>query len=141
SAKAASEPGADVVPVNVVKAGQRIQLGPFDVEYINVAHSIPESHALAIRTPLGTVLHTGDWKLDETPALGLPTDEKRLREIGDEGILALVCDSTNAISEGRSASEAAVAQEITAVMQEARQRIGFTTFASNVGRIRSIALA
>ncbi|CAN5358717.1 hypothetical protein BH10PSE9_BH10PSE9_10380 [soil metagenome] len=82
AAKAAGEQGVLPVPVNVVKAGDRITLGPFEVEYINVAHSIPESHALAIRTPLGLVLHSGDWKIDPTPTVGLPTDEARLRAIG-----------------------------------------------------------
>ena len=75
--------------------GSRIALGPFDIEFVPVAHSIPESNALAIRTPVGLVVHTGDWKIDPTPQVGLPTDEARLRELGEEGVLALVCDSTN----------------------------------------------
>ncbi|HVY18449.1 MAG TPA: ribonuclease J [Bauldia sp.] len=141
AAKAASEPGAQMVPVTVVKPGDRIKVGLFEVEYINVAHSIPESHALAIRTPLGTVLHTGDWKLDDTPTLGDPTDARRLKAIGEEGVLALVCDSTNAMREGRSASEAEVQRELIDIVKHATGRVAFTTFASNVGRIRSIALA
>jgi ribonuclease J len=140
-AKLASEPGAEVVPVTPVVPGQRFMVGPFDIEYINVTHSIPESHALAIRTPLGLVVHSGDWKLDDTPVLGLPTDAGRLAEIGREGVLALVCDSTNAMREGRSPSEAEVAREIAAVVREATGRIAFTTFSSNVGRMRSIAAA
>jgi ribonuclease J len=141
AAKALQEPGAQPVPVTVVRPGDRIKVGQFDVEYINVAHSIPESHALAIRTPLGTILHTGDWKLDDTPALGDPTNAARLREIGAEGVLALVCDSTNAMRDGRSPSEAEVARELVEVVKAAKGRVAFTTFASNVGRIRSIALA
>ncbi len=98
-------------------SGGRIDIGPFNVEFIPVAHSIPESHALAIRTPAGTVLHTGDWKIDPTPIIGKPTDEKRLREIGDEGVLALVGDSTNAVREGRSPSEREVARTIDGIDQ------------------------
>jgi ribonuclease J len=141
SAKLASEPEAAGVPITPVATGDRVKVGPFEVEYINVAHSIPESHALAIRTPLGTVVHTADWKLDDTPALGPPTDEARLRQIGEEGVLALIGDSTNAMREGRSPSEAEVARELAKIIAEAEGRVAFTTFASNVGRLRSIALA
>ncbi|MEJ0096960.1 MAG: ribonuclease J [Bauldia sp.] len=141
AAKVLGEPGAQAVPVTVVKPGDRLPIGPFEVEYINVAHSIPESHALAIRTPLGTVLHTGDWKLDDTPTVGLPTDMARLKAIGDEGVLALVCDSTNAMREGRSASETEVERELAEIVRHAKGRVAFTTFASNVGRIKSIAVA
>ncbi len=140
-AKLASEPGSSPIPITLVKAGDRIEVGPFEVEYINVAHSIPESHSLAIRTPLGTVVHSGDWKLDPTPVVGLPTDEARLRAIGEEGVLAFICDSTNALGEGRSPSEVEVARQLGKLVAQAKGRIGFTTFASNVGRIRSIALA
>ncbi len=140
AAKIASEADATQVPVNVVKAGDRIRLGPFEVEYINVAHSIPESHALAIRTPLGLVLHSGDWKLDDTPTVGLPTDAARLKAIGEEGVLALISDSTNAMREGRSPSESEVAHELAEIIRSARgRRVAFTTFASNVGRLRSVA--
>jgi len=141
AAKIAGDPGARPVPVNLVKAGQRVAVGPFEVEYINVAHSIPESHALAIRTPLGTVLHSGDWKLDDRPAIGAPTDVARLKAIGEEGVLALISDSTNVMREGRSPSEAEVAAELTDIVKHAKGRVAFTTFASNVGRIKSIALA
>ena len=141
AAKLASEPGSELAPINQVRAGDRVTLGPFEVEYINVAHSIPESNALAIRTPLGTVIHTGDWKLDDAPAVGAPTDAMRLMEIGTEGVLALICDSTNAVREGRSASEAEVARELTDIVRTAKGRVAFTTFASNVGRIKSIAAA
>lgn len=140
-AKLAGEPGAEVVPITLVTPGKRFNVGPFDVEYINVTHSVPESHALAIRTPLGVVLHSGDWKLDPTPVLGAPTDVARLQEIGREGVLALVCDSTNAMREGRSPSEAEVARELAEIVRATTGRIAFTTFSSNVSRLRSIALA
>jgi len=135
------EEGAAPVPVTVVKPRDRFKVGPFDVEYINVAHSIPEAHALAIRTPLGLVVHSGDWKIDETPVVSPPTDIERLRQLGEEGVLALVCDSTNAIRDGRSQSESAVGEELAAIVKRSRGRVAFTTFASNVGRLRSIALA
>src|SRR6202521_6117487 len=99
-AKRLGEPGAPDIPINVVPLGSRFALGPFDIELVSVAHSIPESNALIIRTPLGTVLHTGDWKLDPTPVIGLATDEAKLRAVGEEGVLALVGDSTNAVREG-----------------------------------------
>src|ERR1700736_1100248 len=85
-AKRLSEPGAPEIPVNVVPLEGRIALGPFDIEFVSVAHSIPESNALIIRTSLGTVLHTGDWKLDPTPLVGTPTDEAKLRALGTEGV-------------------------------------------------------
>src|SRR5208282_1755937 len=99
-AKRLSEPGAPQIPVNVVPLRGRLTLGPFAIEFISVAHSIPESNALAIRTPAGTVLHTGDWKIDPTPLVGAVTDAGRLSALGDEGVLALIGDSTNAVREG-----------------------------------------
>ena len=141
AAKSASEPGAEPVPINIVSAGDRVRVGPFEVEYIEVAHSIPESNALAIRTPLGLVVHSGDWKIDPAPAVGGPTDAARLTALGEEGVLALLCDSTNAYREGHSRSEGDVARAVTQLIAEAPGRIGFTTFASNVGRILSIARA
>ena len=140
-AKSVEEPGAVTIPVSLVAPGDRFTLGPFDIEYVNVSHSIPDSHALAIRTPLGLVVHSGDWKIDETPVVSPPTDVKRLRELGKEGVLALLCDSTNALREGHSISESVVAEELVRIVQEASGRVAFTTFASNVGRLRSIALA
>ncbi len=138
-ARRLSEPGAPKIPVNVVPLGGHLQLGPFRVDLINVAHSIPESNALAIRTPLGTVLHTGDWKIDPTPLLGAPTDQAKLTALGDEGVLALVGDSTNAVREGRSPSEADVAKTLAELIRTAPARVAVTTFASHVGRIRAVA--
>jgi len=138
-AKRASEPGAPEVPVTVVPLGGRFTLGPFDIELVSVAHSIPESNSLIIRTKLGTVLHTGDWKLDPTPILGLPTDEKKLRALGEAGCLALVGDSTNAVRDGRSPSEQDVAKSLTELIRSAPRRVAVTTFASNVARLRAVA--
>jgi ribonuclease J len=138
-AKRAGEPGAPEIPVNIVPLGGRVTIGSFDVEFVSVAHSIPESNALIIRTPAGTVLHTGDWKIDPTPILGLPTDEAKLRKLGEEGCLALIGDSTNAVREGRSPSEADVAKTIAELIRSAKRRVAVTTFASNVARLRAVA--
>ena len=138
-AKRLSEPGAPEIAVNIVPLGGRIALGPFDIEFVSVAHSIPESNALIIRTPLGAVLHTGDWKLDPTPILGPPTDEQKLRRLGEEGCLALVGDSTNAVRDGRSPSERDVAKTLAGLIANAPGRVAVTTFASNVARIRAVA--
>jgi ribonuclease J len=136
-----SEPGAPKVDLREIAPGQRISVGPFEVEYVPVAHSIPESNALAIRTPLGLVVHTGDWKLDDTPVLGSTTSEAAFRKLGDEGILALVCDSTNVVREGRSPSESDVAKRLAELIASAPARVAVTTFASNVARIRAVAEA
>ena len=138
-AKRQGEPGAPEIPVNVVPLGSRFQLGPFDIELVSVAHSIPESNALIIRTPHGSILHTGDWKIDPTPVIGLPTDEAKLRALGDEGCLALVGDSTNAVREGRSPSESDVAKSLVQIIRSSPARVAVTTFASNVARIRAVA--
>ena len=141
AAKRAGEGRMRQLPVTIVKAGDRIKIGIFDVETIAVTHSIPEPMALAIRTPAGLVVHTGDWKLDPAPVIGPRTDEARLRALGEEGVLALLCDSTNALREGTSPSETEVGAELSRLVGDASQRIIFTGFASNVARIRSIALA
>ena len=140
-AKRLSEPGAPEIPITVVPLGGRFKVGPFDVELVSVCHSIPESNALIIRTPLGAVLHTGDWKLDATPVLGAPTDSAKLKALGEEGCLALVGDSTNAVRDGRSPSEAEVAKVLAELIGSARGRVAVTTFASHVGRIRAVAEA
>jgi ribonuclease J len=138
-AKKASEPGAPDIDVRVVPLGSRFNVGPFDIELVSMSHSIPESNALIIRTPLGTVLHTGDWKLDQTPGVGLPTDQDKLRRLGEEGVLAVVGDSTNAVRDGRSPSEADVAKTLAELIAAAPARIAVTTFASNVARLRAVA--
>jgi ribonuclease J len=138
-ARRASQPGAPQIPVSVVPAGGHLTLGPFAIDFINVSHSIPESNALAIRTPAGTVLHTGDWKIDPTPLIGGPTDQARLTALGDEGVLALVGDSTNAVRDGRSPSESDVARTLAELIRTAPRRVAVTTFASHVGRLRAVA--
>src|SRR6516162_6073151 len=138
-AKRLSEVGAPEIDVRVVELRSRFTVGPFDVELVAVAHSIPESNALIIRTSLGTVLHTGDWKLDPTPVIGPPTDEAKLRALGDAGCLAVIGDSTNALREGRSASETDVAKSLKELIANAPGRVAVTTFASNVARLRAVA--
>jgi ribonuclease J len=138
-AKRQGEPAAPEIPVTIVPAGGRVKVGPFDVEYVAVAHSIPESHALIIRTSSGTILHTGDWKIDPTPIIGPPTDEAKLTAVGDEGVLALIGDSTNAVREGRSPSETDVGKALAELIRNAPARVAVTTFASNVSRLRSVA--
>jgi len=140
-AKRLGEPGAAEVPINVVPLDGRFTLGPFDIELVSMAHSIPESNGLIIRTRHGTVLHTGDWKIDPTPVIGPPTDERKLRALGNEGCLALIGDSTNAVREGRSPSETDVAKSLAELIKTARGRVGVTTFASNVARLRAVAEA
>jgi ribonuclease J len=141
AAKRQGEPGAPDIPVNTIPLGGRFRLGPFDIELVSMAHSIPESNGLIIRTPLGAVLHTGDWKIDATPVLGPATDEHKLRALGDEGCLALIGDSTNAIREERSPSEAEVAKCLAELIRTAPRRVAVTTFASNVARLRVVAQA
>ncbi|WP_208441003.1 ribonuclease J [Bartonella raoultii] len=127
--------------LNIFQAGDCFQVGPFALEAIAVNHSIPESVSLAITTSLGTVIHTGDWKIDHTPSLGAVTDEKRLRALGNKGVLALLCDSTNACRDGITPSEQQVQTSFGEIFSKAEGRVVLATFSSNIGRIRSIALA
>ncbi|MDQ8754774.1 ribonuclease J [Sphingosinicella sp. LHD-64] len=126
------------VTVNVVDMLTDFQLGPFGLRYIPLAHSIPEGNALLIDTPYGKVFHTGDWKLDDTPQLGDPSTEAELRAIGDSGVLALVCDSTNVFQEQASGSEAGVREGLDEVIQGAQGRVLVTTFASNAARLKTL---
>jgi ribonuclease J len=129
------------VKVHVIPPGGSIDLKPFALRFIRLAHSIPEAQALVIDTPAGTVLHTGDWKLDASPLLGPPTDEAALTALGDRGVLAIVCDSTNAMVEGHSGSELDVRRSLSALVRDLRGRVAVTCFASNVARMESVALA
>lgn len=133
--------GGPEIPVEIFRAGERFEVGPFDIEAIGVTHSIPEPVSLAIRTPVGTVIHTGDWKIDPAPTIGERIDEARFKSLGEEGVTALVCDSTNALREGDSPSEEEVGEGLRGVIEAAAGRVAITTFSSNVGRIRSIMLA
>jgi ribonuclease J len=128
-------------PLHVMPLGDRRSIGPFDVELISMSHSIPEPSAVVIGTPLGAALHTGDWKLDENPLTSAPTDAVRLKALGEDGLAALICDSTNAVRDGVSPSEADVAVTLVRLIREAPQLVAVTTFASNVARIGSVAKA
>jgi len=133
--------GAKDFPLEIVPMGDRRTIGPFDVELVSMSHSIPEPSAVVIRTPLGAALHTGDWKLDENPLTSASTDIARLKALGNDGVVALICDSTNAVHDGVSPSEADVAVVLDKLIREAPRRVAVTTFASNVARIRSVAEA
>ncbi len=131
----------DDTPLRVHRLGSRFEVGPFDIELVAVTHSIPEPAAVVIRTSAGTVVHSGDWKLDRTPAIPPAMDENRLREIGKEGVDVLVCDSTNVLRQGHSPSEADVADGLEKLIRSAKKRVAVTTFASHVGRLTSIVKA
>ncbi|PLP60478.1 MBL fold metallo-hydrolase [Mesorhizobium loti] len=140
-AKRQGEANAPKIPVTIYRAGEKFTVGPFEIEAIPVAHSIPEPMSLAITTPAGTVIHTGDWKIDPAPSIGPKTDEERFRAYGDKGVLALVCDSTNALREGDSPSEQEVGESLKKLIEEAKGRVAISTFSSNVGRVVAIARA
>jgi ribonuclease J len=129
------------VKLHVIPPGGEIDLKPFALRFIRMAHSIPESQALAITTPYGVLLHTGDWKMDPTPLIGPPTDEAALAALGNAGVLAMIGDSTNAMVEGHSGSEAEVRQNLAALIRGLSGRVAVTCFASNVARFESVALA
>ena len=137
-AKSAEFGGKLKLPITVVPLGGRVTIGPFDIELVTMSHSIPEPSALAIRTPVGMALHTGDWKLDKTPFVGAPADEKRLADLGQEKVRALICDSTNAMREGRSPSEEEIARSLAKIVKNAPHRVAITTFSSNVARIKAV---
>ncbi len=131
----------DEAQITEVPLGGQIELGPFSLELITLTHSIPEPNGLAIRTPLGTVLHTGDWKIDPDPLLGGPTDVDRIRELGDEGVLAMVCDSTNVFQDGHAGSEAEVRAALTPLIGGLKGKVAVACFASNVARMDSVIRA
>ena len=129
------------VPIRVVMPGARFDVGPFDIEFVPVTHSVPEAQSMVLRTPSGVVVHTGDWKFDPEPLVGPATDLNRLAEIGKEGVLALVCDSTNVMKPGPSRSESEVRVSMTELVASLKGRIAVTCFASNVARVETIAMA
>jgi ribonuclease J len=132
---------AEQVRINVVPMSGRFTIGPFDLELVTLTHSIPEPNAVVLRTAVGTVLHTGDWKLDPDPLIGGPVDEEALRRLGDEGVLAIVCDSTNALRPGASGSEAELRHSLTELIGRYDARVAVACFASNVARLETIAFA
>ena len=140
-AKLAETGFADQVKINVVPLSGRFTIGPFDLELITLTHSIPEPNAVALRTPVGTVLHTGDWKFDPDPLIGPTADEAALLRLGDEGVLALVGDSTNALRPGTSGSEAELRRSLIDLIGRYDARVAVACFASNVARLETIARA
>ncbi len=131
----------DEVDITEVPLGGSIELGPFKLDLITLTHSIPEPNGLAIRTPLGTVLHTGDWKIDPDPLLGGPTDVDAIRRLGDEGVLAMVCDSTNVFVDGHAGSEADVRAAMIPLIGSLKGKVAVACFASNVARMDSVIRA
>ena len=129
----------DEAQITLVEPGAPFEVGPFSVELVQLTHSIPEPNALLIRTPLGAVFHTGDWKLDPEPLIGAPVDEAALRRIGDDGVLALIGDSTNVFEDGRSGSEADVRKSLIDLVGKLDRRVAIACFASNVARLETIA--
>ncbi|MBK18975.1 MAG: MBL fold hydrolase [Rhodospirillaceae bacterium] len=133
-----SETGLEnAVPINEVKPGGEISLGPFDVSFVNLAHSVPETQALTIKTRLGNILHASDWKIDPEPLVGPCTDESVLRAVGGEGVLALMCDSTNVFVEGRSGSEGPLRDTLKKIVGDCAGKVAVACFASNVARMES----
>ncbi|HVR67115.1 MAG TPA: ribonuclease J [Verrucomicrobiae bacterium] len=130
---------SEKVPITEVPLSGKFSIPPFDLELITLTHSIPEPNAIVIRTPVGNVLHTGDWKLDPNPLVGDVTDEAALRRLGEEGVLAMVCDSTNALVDGHSGSEAEVRDSLHDLVGKMKNRVAVACFASNVARVETIA--
>jgi len=124
--------------LNIVPLNSKIQLGAFEIDFVTLTHSILEPNGLSITTPAGTILHTGDWKIDPNPLIGGNIDEKKLKEIGEKGVSAMICDSTNVFNPGRAGSESDVRESLLNIMETKLNRILVTSFASNVARMESI---
>jgi ribonuclease J len=124
--------------LKVVPLNSKIKLGAFEIDFVTLTHSILEPNGLSIKTPLGTILHTGDWKIDPNPLIGNKIDEEKLKKIGNNGVSAMICDSTNIFSPGRAGSESDVRDSLLRIMELKTKRILVTSFASNVARMESI---
>ena len=124
--------------LEIVQLNGKINLGPFKIDFITLTHSILEPNGLSITTGAGVILHTGDWKIDPNPLIGKNTDQKKLKQIGDKGVLAMICDSTNVFSPGRAGSESEVRESLVRIMENKTKRIIVTSFASNVARMETI---
>ena len=124
--------------LKIIELNGNVKIGPFDINYVTLTHSILEPNALQIKTPHGTLLHTGDWKCDTDPLIGKQMDEIKLKEIGKQGVLAMICDSTNIFTEGRSGSEKDVRESMLTVFENIKKKIIVTTFASNVARMETV---
>ncbi len=131
----------DEVELHEIPLDGAFSVGPFDLDLITLTHSIPEPNGIAIKTPLGTVLHTGDWKFDPDPVIGEVSDEAALSRLGDKGVLAIVCDSTNVFSPGHSGSEADLAEALTRIINECDGKVAVACFATNVARLHTVAKA
>ncbi len=129
----------DIIPyLNIVKLNGTIDLNPFKIEFVTLTHSIIEPNGLKIDTPAGTIFHTGDWKVDPNPLVGKKVNEEKLKKIGDDGVLAMICDSTNVFSIGRAGSEADVRKNMLNIMSRQKNKIIVTSFASNVARMETV---
>ena len=124
--------------LHTVQLNDKINLGPFEIDFITLTHSILEPNGLSITTPLGTVLHTGDWKVDPNPLIGGDIDSEKLKSIGKKGVIAMICDSTNVFSPGRAGSESSVRDSLLQIIENKKKRIIVTSFASNVARMETI---
>ncbi len=127
----------DEVELHEIQLDSRFELGPFDLQMVTLTHSIPEPNGLAIRTPAGLILHTGDWKIDPDPLIGETTDVSTLEAMGEEGVLAMICDSTNVFSPGDSGSEGDVREALIELVGELKGKVAIAAFASNVARLQS----
>lgn len=132
----------EIIPINIIAPNTPTQVGNFSVEMVHITHSIPEMHGLMIRTPSGNIFHTGDWKLDADPVVGNATDESKLRQLGDEGVLAMVSDSTNIFNPGSSGSEGELKESLVNLIKKySTGLVVVTTFASNIARLKSVSEA
>ena len=124
--------------LKIVKLNSQITLGPFEIDFVSLTHSILEPNGLSISTPIGTILHTGDWKIDPNPLIGGNIDEKKLKAIGQKGVIAMICDSTNVLNPGRAGSELSVRESLLNIISNQKKRVIITSFASNVARMETI---
>jgi ribonuclease J len=129
---------AQEVRINIVPMSGRFAVGPFELELVTLTHSIPEPNGVVLRTPAGTLFHTGDWKFDPDPLIGDPADEEALRRLGEAGVLAMICDSTNALRPGTSGSEARLRASLTEIVGRYDARVAVACFASNVARLETV---
>ncbi len=124
--------------LEIVQLNATINLGPFEIDFVTLTHSILEPNGLSIKTPAGLILHTGDWKIDPNPLIGGNIDEKKLKDIGNNNVIAMICDSTNVFSPGRAGSELEVRESLLKIIEKKKRRVLVTSFASNVARMESI---
>ena len=127
------------VPIEEVDPASKLELGPFVLEFVHMTHSTPEMHAVAVHTDFGSALHTGDWKLDTDPVVGPVSDVDKLKRLGDDGLLAVISDSTNIFTEGRSGSEGSLYENILSIVEASKRRVAVALFASNIARICTLS--